>query len=88
MEYQKVFFYLSVQRVIDTYKFDDYVGTLYGFYEISSTSTFLRFEDYSFDLKNCHVTSGKEYYLKGLFYHVATYENFSNLNIYEEIGIY
>ena len=61
--------------------YNDYYSTIYGFYELNSLTPFLRFEDYSFDLNNCKIKSGREFYMKGLIYHYCIIDDFINIDI-------
>ena len=81
MEYQKVNIIISNQKIINEFKYNDYFGKIYGFYELNSLTPFLRFEDYSFDLNNCHIKSGREFYMTGLLYHHSLIDNFNTLDI-------
>ncbi len=40
--------------------------------------SYLRFEDYSFNIENINIKTGNIYYIKGLLCHFSTYEDFMN----------
>ena len=53
---------------------------------MNSSVSFLRFEDYSFDLGKFNQKTGRLNYINGLIVHFATTESFNNTNNYQEIG--
>ena len=60
-------FYTEYQsKILNEYKYEDKIVDFNAFYETSATSSFIRIEDYSFDITKNNQKTGKLYMLKGL----------------------
>jgi len=74
-------FYTEYQnKILNEYKYENAIRPIFCFYEPRPGNTFLRFEDFSFNIaKNPQVT-GKLYSLEGLIVHYATIDSFEKLS--------
>lgn len=68
---------------MNEFKYNKHYHTVYGFYDLTSDNNFIRFEDYSFNLDHYYQTSGNSFYVKVLFVHFPTIEEYNNFNIDE-----
>ena len=74
-------FYTEYQKkILNEYKYSNAIKPVYSFYEPKGGSSFLRFEEFSFDpSKNPQVT-GKLFSVEGLLVHYATQDSFEKLD--------
>jgi len=61
---------------LNEFKYENKITEIYGF--VNYNQYFLRFEDYSFNIENINIKTGNIYYVKGLFCHFSTYEDYMN----------
>ena len=73
-------FYTEYQkRILNEYKYDNAIVPINSFYENSDSSTFMRFEDFSFDYKKNPQNTGKLFMIDGLLAHYSTIDSFEKL---------
>lgn len=79
-------FYTEYQKkILNEYKYDNAIIPITGFYENSSSSTFMRFEDFSFDYTKNPQNTGKLYMLNGILAHYSTIDSFEKLVNFENV---
>lgn len=79
-------FYTEYQKkILNEYKYDNAIIPITGFYESSSSSTFMRFEDFSFDYTKNPQNTGKLYMLDGILAHYSTIDSFEKLANFENV---
>jgi len=78
-----VSFYTEYKKlVLEKFKYLDSFIEVFGFYE-QDNSLLLKFEDFSFNLKNINFDTANTYSLSGLMLHCSTYESFNLLSSFD-----
>ena len=79
-------FYTEYQnKVLNEYKFENVIKPIYCFYEPKEDNTFLRFEEYSFDISKNPQVTGKIFALEGLLVHYATQDSYNKTENLEKV---
>lgn len=79
-------FYTEYQKkVLNEYKYENAIIPITGFYECSNVSTFLRFEDFSFNPEKNPQKTGKLFMINGLLAHYSTPDGFDSVQNKEQI---
>ena len=76
-EYQK--------KILNEYKYDFAIKPVYCFYEPKEGNTFVRFEEYSFDISKNPQVTGKLFGLEGLLVHYATQDSFNKMDNLDKV---
>ena len=79
-------FYTEYQnKILNEYKFENVIKPVYCFYEPKEDNTFLRFEEYSFDISKNPQVTGKIFALEGLLVHYATQDSYNKTENLEKV---
>ena len=79
-------FYTEYQnKILNEYKFENAIKPVYCFYEPKEDNTFLRFEEYSFDISKNPQVTGKIFALEGLLVHYATQDSYNKTENLEKV---
>ena len=79
-------FYTEYQnKILNEYKYENAIKPIYCFYEPKEGNSFLRFEEYSFELSKNPQVTGKIFALEGLLVHYATQDSFNKMDNLEQV---
>ena len=79
-------FYTEYQnKILNEYKFENVIKPVYCFYEPKEDNTFLRFEEYSFDISKNPQVTGIIFALEGLLVHYATQDSYNKTENLEKV---